>query len=69
MYGVEPNFLDVAYDTYFLVDEYDTSFSYSRTPTGKYDIIKSLYTEAGKGLFHFFNKFFIVQKFTFYNNQ
>ena len=50
--GVEENFLSVAYDRFFNPTEYDKEFSYSQVD-GKPDVIKSLYTDAGKGNFSF----------------
>eukprot|EP00026_Physarum_polycephalum_P001035 Phypoly_transcript_01036.p1 GENE.Phypoly_transcript_01036~~Phypoly_transcript_01036.p1 ORF type:complete len:1168 (+),score=174.37 Phypoly_transcript_01036:78-3581(+) len=47
--GVEENFLNVAYDRFFNPTEYDLEFTYDEVD-GKPDVIKSLYTDAGKEL-------------------
>ena len=46
--GVEENFLDVAYNRFFNPTEYDEQFAYSLVD-GRPNVIKSLYTDAGKG--------------------
>lgn len=47
IYGVEENYLDATFDQYLVVQEADDSVSYSATPSGKKDIVRSLFSTPG----------------------
>jgi hypothetical protein len=49
VHGVEENMLSSTYDQYLMLSAYDTHFSYAKTPHDKLDIVRSLFTDAGKG--------------------
>lgn len=49
VHGVEKNMLSSSYDQYLMYSAVDQHFSYAKTPHGKDDIVRSLYTDAGKG--------------------
>eukprot|EP01087_Luapelamoeba_hula_P011389 TRINITY_DN3089_c0_g1_i1.p1 TRINITY_DN3089_c0_g1~~TRINITY_DN3089_c0_g1_i1.p1 ORF type:complete len:1336 (+),score=202.48 TRINITY_DN3089_c0_g1_i1:44-4051(+) len=49
IYGVDENYMDTMYDEFFVSTDIDDSFKYSRTKDHKQpDVIRSLYTDAGK---------------------
>jgi hypothetical protein len=50
LYGVEENYLDETYTQFYRPTEESSQFKYSSTPDGKPDTIKSLFTDAGKGM-------------------
>jgi len=45
IYGVDRNFLDVAYDEFVDIKELDNSREYTKTPNGNNDIIKSIWDD------------------------
>lgn len=49
VHGVEENMLLSSYDQYLMYSAIDQHFSYAKTPHGKPDIVRSLFTDAGKG--------------------
>lgn len=49
VHGVEENMLESTYDQYLMLSAYDTHFSYAKTPHDKLDVVRSLFTDAGKG--------------------
>jgi ABC-type antimicrobial peptide transport system permease subunit len=50
IHGVEENMLSSSYDQYLMLSAIDQHFSYAKTPHGKDDIVRSLYTDAGKAV-------------------
>jgi ABC-type antimicrobial peptide transport system permease subunit len=50
VHGVEENMLSSTYDQYLMLSAYDTHFSYAKTPHDKLDIVRSLFTDAGKAV-------------------
>lgn len=49
IYGVEENYLDSTYTKFFQPQEISTQFNYELTSDNKPNVIKSLFTDAGKG--------------------
>jgi hypothetical protein len=43
IYAVDENFLDAAYDQFFVVQEAQSDISYPSTPNGKKDVVRSLF--------------------------
>jgi len=41
--------METMYDEYFVKTDIDDSFTYAKTEHGMPDVIRSLYTDAGKG--------------------
>ncbi|ELR12239.1 efflux ABC transporter, permease, putative, partial [Acanthamoeba castellanii str. Neff] len=50
VHGVEENMLESTYDQYLMLSAYDTHFSYAKTPHDKLDVVRSLFTDAGKAV-------------------
>lgn len=46
---MDETYLETAYDQYLMVSAEDKQFHYTKTPNGQDNIIKSLYTDTGKG--------------------
>lgn len=49
---MEENYLSTTYTQFYIPTEVSDQFSYSETSDGKPDVIKSLFTDAGKGRKH-----------------
>eukprot|EP01114_Cavostelium_apophysatum_P002845 TRINITY_DN1253_c0_g3_i1.p1 TRINITY_DN1253_c0_g3~~TRINITY_DN1253_c0_g3_i1.p1 ORF type:complete len:1241 (+),score=361.47 TRINITY_DN1253_c0_g3_i1:25-3723(+) len=50
VYGVEENYLDTTYNKFFRPAEYDTRFKYNTTENDEPNVVRSLFTDAGKAL-------------------
>ena len=51
VYGVEETYLKYTYTQFYRPSEVSDQFTYTDTNDDKPDIIRSLYVDAGKGIF------------------